>query len=92
MMKTVMVEDDFVEGGATVTKKVKMTVADAIAKNLADCAMNSSQHGVGAAKELRTVVEPEEQPGSSDRDNFDVAREVLILMMERAKHMQFTDI
>src|ERR1700736_874634 len=87
LMKIVMVEDDFVEGDAPVAKKVKMTVADAIAKNLADTAMTSVKYGVGAAQELRKVVEPDTEEEPTDRGNFDVAREVLTLMIERGKHM-----
>ncbi|HWX16517.1 MAG TPA: hypothetical protein VNY07_08020 [Chthoniobacterales bacterium] len=52
---------------------------------------NSLSASVSAAKELRSAVEPvPEEP--TDRDNFDVAREVLTLMIERGKHMQVRDI
>jgi len=68
---------------------------DVMAENLVEIACSyqpaSPSASVSAAKELRSAVEPvPEEP--TDRGNFDIAREVLTLMIERGKHMEVTDI
>jgi hypothetical protein len=68
-----------------------------MAENLVDIACsqypNSLSAAVSAAKELRSAVEPEVAEATNKGGKLpDVAREILALMVERGKHMQFADI
>ena len=61
-----------------------------VARTQFDIACKTEPHSVTAAREIVRIMEPAE--GSTDRGNFDIAREVLILMIERGKHMEVRDI
>ncbi len=73
----------------------KLLCVDVMAQNLVNIASThypaNPAASVSAAKELRSSVEPEET-APTDRDNFSIAREVLILMMDREKRMEVRDI
>ncbi|HWX15568.1 MAG TPA: DUF5681 domain-containing protein [Chthoniobacterales bacterium] len=72
-------------------EEIIVSKMEKVARTQFDIACKMEPHSVTAAREIARIVEPiDEQP--TDRDNFDVAREVLILMMERAKHMEVKDI
>jgi hypothetical protein len=68
----------------------EITRAEAIADALTLNACGAAPGSVAAFKAILEAIEPLEEP--TDRGNFDIAREVLILMMEREKHMEVRDI
>jgi hypothetical protein len=70
------------EGDKLLKKRVRMMVAEAIAKNVCDTAITSQRFAVAAVQEIRKAAEPteEEDRGSSDRD---LTRLIAQLLMER---------
>jgi hypothetical protein len=82
LTKKVEVKDIVEEGDKLLEKRARMTVAEAIAKNVCDTAMTPQRFAVAAVQEIRKAAEPteEEKRGSSDRD---FTRLVVQLLMER---------
>jgi hypothetical protein len=75
------------EGDKLLEKRVRMTVAEAIAKNVCDTAMTSQRFAVAAVQEIRKAVEPieEEQRSLADRE---LTRMVCECLMDRKANAQ----
>jgi hypothetical protein len=72
-------------------KKIKVRRLDLVVDSLIRNATTDLPHSVSAFRAIRETLEPADQQ-PTDRDNFSVAREVLLLMIERGKHMEVKDI